>query len=60
MLRNLFAHNYRAPVITPHGEKVEDTWEPTGHIFYLPTQDGDNKSLDKWMKDCGASISWKI
>jgi len=42
----------QAPIIALNGEKVEGTWEPTGHIFDLPTQDGANKSLDNWAQDC--------
>jgi len=42
----------QVPVISLNGEKMLDTWEPTGHIFDLPTQDGANKSLNKWAQDC--------
>jgi len=41
-----------APVLSITGQKMEDSLQPTGHIFDPPTQDEANKSVGNWGREC--------
>lgn len=56
----LTLHEIAKAILETQRRKAEQTGNPDARVFFLPSQDGCNKVLEKWMKSAGIDkhITW--